>query len=68
MALGVGVALLATGMVALTVTGLTGGPAGVSLLGLAAFVSGAVVVRGATGIVATRSRSPRRTGVPLGPS
>ena len=59
---------VATGMVALTVTGLTGGPAGVSLLGLAAFVSGAVVVRGATGIVATRSRSPRRTGVPLGPS
>jgi fucose 4-O-acetylase-like acetyltransferase len=65
-ALGAGVALLAAGMVALTVTGLSAGPAGVSVVGLAAFVSGAVVVRRATGIVATTSLPRGRTRAPLG--
>lgn len=61
-ALGAGVTLLAAGMVALTVTGLTAGPAGTPVLGLAAYVAGVLVVRGVTGIVATRSASPEVRG------
>lgn len=53
--LGVGVVLSAAGMVQLTVSGLSAGPAGLPAAGLAAFGAGMLAVRLAAGITGTRS-------------
>jgi fucose 4-O-acetylase-like acetyltransferase len=64
-----GVLLACAGMVQVTVTGLTGGPAGLPVLGLAVFGAGVLAVRAGTGVVGSvawpsRTRRPRSTARP----
>lgn len=52
--LAAGVLLAAAGMLQLTVSGLTAGPAGLPVAGLGAYLAGMLAVRSAAGIVGTR--------------
>lgn len=62
--LGVGVVLSAAGMVQLTVSGLSAGPAGLPVAGLVAFLAGMLAVRTGSGIVGTRNLLGRTVAEP----
>lgn len=62
--LAVGVLLCSAGMVQLTVTGLSSGPVGVPVVGLAVFVVGLLAVRSGAGIVASAPLFERRATIP----
>jgi hypothetical protein len=61
--LAVGVLLCSAGMVQLTVTGLSSGPVGVPVGGLAAFVVGLLAVRSGAGISGSVPLLPRRATI-----